>query len=154
MLILLTCAGGKILFEQTVTVPVFSETDWLSRTELWLQRNGEKTFACQHISARINLSKKVRPHMRREQHQECGRVWMFSQKWPARCINVTQVTREDSGKPPLHLDYPSNLFLLSSDKFVSLSSFFWSQLTSKHGVQSLKWWMFIIGQLCHNACEL
>ncbi len=48
--------------------------------------------------------------------------------------------REDSGKPPAHLDYPVKLFLSSSDKSVRLSSSSWNQInvTSKHCEQSLK----------------
>ncbi len=55
------------------------------------------------------------------------------------CINVTEVTREDSGKPPMHLDYPDKLFL-SSGKFLNLSLSSQSKInvTSVHHVQSPK----------------
>ncbi len=66
----------KFIIQRTVTVPAFSSAisppvfEITLLTELWFQRNGEKTFACLSRSA------------------QCGRSWMLSQRWPARCINV------------------------------------------------------------------
>ncbi len=114
MLLLLTCTEGKILFEWSVTVPVFSSSIsptlsgaiWWEReeqapggttssTELWFQRNGEKTFTCPDRSW-SNSAKKC-GHMWRKQQEECVHPWMFSQRsWTA--IPSFQYYLSDEGR--------------------------------------------------------
>ncbi len=59
----------KDVIQQIATVPVFSGAisptliETTLSTELWFQRNGEQTFACQFRSALIDLNKKLRLHV-------------------------------------------------------------------------------------------
>ncbi len=121
--------GRKDISQRTVTVPMFSSTisptliGTTFSTELWSQKNGKKTFKCWSRSA---WTKNCVSMWVKQQH--CGRLWIFSHRWPGCCIKDTLLTRKDSRKTPMGLDYPDKLFLSSSDKFLRLSSSSCSQI--------------------------
>ncbi len=142
-----------------MTAPVFSCTirpTLIGKTlfiDLWCQRNGEKKSACLFRSALTDLNEKLHLHV--EGKTTVQALVMFSQRWPAHYNNITSVTREDSGKSPMNLDYRDKLFPTSLDKFVRLSSSSWVRLTlhqtpcTEPEVMEL-----IIGEFCHSAWEL
>ncbi len=69
---------------------------------------------------------------------------MFSQRWPARCINVSEVMREDSGKLPMPLDYPDNIQQVCNAIF--LEPDYIKTWCTEPKVKEL-----IISEICHNA---
>ncbi len=116
MLLLLRCLTGKLLFERFATVPLFSgaisptltvNVGWdqgerapggtTLSTELWFQRNGNKSFACPHRPWSTSVCPKCL-RMWRDRQQECVCPWMFLQRWPLwHCMNV-YITLGDRGK--------------------------------------------------------
>ncbi len=154
MLLLFTCAGGKITLS-------FSELwQFLCCSALsalhWLVQIYQRSCGSRGMARKLSFVGQDQPwltctencaHTWRE-WQQCRHLWMFPQGWSAHCINVISVTREETGKPPRRLEHRDKLFLSSLDKLPSSS---WSQIKTQYAEPEVT--EFIICKLCHDAWE-